>query len=421
MFLRLFVFLLSLSAAVYFGPQVTFSIQGKSVECHSALIVTLVASIYALNLILKLLCRKFVLLFSSGRTKLEKGIDDLQLAFSAILLKDRELAEKRLTRAKKNLGPVPLISWLEGQLKIQYNDIHAARAIFYSLCEREKNTTLGAYSLYKLSLKDGSRSDAINAINAILQISPNSSELLRKAIAISLQSSNFAEARKYLFHLSKFTKTISTISAVVNHEEGVYANNPILLQKAFDQDPGLTRNAILLANHLMADSEYSEARCVLSKSFLQSPHPEVFDKYVSCGKNLSPLESMNLAGKMIKRAPDSWISYYGLANLALEGKMFSLAFQNFLLAYRLESYDFIAEKLKETTALLKDLSESLTMQEILPTLLPQKHVDFVWKCKCCGNQEMEWMPVCDICDAIGEFYYGEQEKSIATAAPRATS
>ncbi|MDR3155590.1 MAG: hypothetical protein LBT90_00615 [Holosporaceae bacterium] len=411
MFLRvLLVFLLPLLAAMYFDFHVTFNAQGKSVECHPALVVLLFALIYGMYLILKSLCYKFISLFSSGKTKIEKGIDNLQLAFSAILLKDKKLAEECLTKAKKHLGCMPLVSWLEGQLKIQNNDIHAAKALFYSLCEKEKNTTLGAYSLCQLAMKDGSRSDAINAINAIIRIFPNSPELLLKAIAISLRGKEFTEARKYLAHLEKSGKTVHAVAAVINYEEGIDTGNPSFLHKAFDLNPALSNNALCLADHLMANGEYREARHVLIKSFHHSPHSEIFDKYISCGEDLSSMDSMNFAKKIIKKAPGSWMGYYGLANLALAEKMFPLAFQNFLLAYHREPYDFIVEKLKEAAALVKD-PKPPAMQEMLSSPLSPKHVDFVWKCGYCGNQEKIWMPVCNNCDAVAEFAYGEEEKS----------
>jgi HemY protein len=413
MFFRLLILLLSLLAAMYFGTNVILSTRGESViECHSAIVILLIAIVYFLYLCLQFLCRKFISLFSSGKTKSENGIDNLQKAFSAILLKDKKLAEECLAKAKKYLGPIPLVSWLEGQLKIQLDDIHAAKAMFYSLCEKEKGTVLGAYSLCQLAMKDGSRRDAINSIDAIIRIHPHSPELLLKAIAISIRSREFSAARKYMTHLSKFTKAIQSVSAVINHEEGAHKGNPKLLHKAFELNPGLTCNAICLADHLMAEGEYQEARYVLSKSFQQSPHPDVFDKYVFCGEDISGLDAINLAKKIIKKAPDSWIGYYGLAKLALTEKMFPLAFQNFLLAHRHGSYDFIVEKLKETAALLKD-PKSPEVLEILATPLPSKHVDFTWKCRRCGNRESEWMPLCGSCDAVAEFVYGEEEKSFS--------
>ncbi|MBO4405410.1 MAG: hypothetical protein J5821_01635, partial [Alphaproteobacteria bacterium] len=50
------------------------------------------------------------------KTDVRKGVDYLQEAFSGMLVKDHKTVLKSLNKAKKHLGEIPFISWLEGQL-----------------------------------------------------------------------------------------------------------------------------------------------------------------------------------------------------------------------------------------------------------------------------------------------------------------
>jgi hypothetical protein len=183
--IKLCFFALLLLSAVYFGGEVTIDFAGHSVCVHAAVVVFgCLLIIYLYGAVVSLFHGLVSLV--SGRSSSEKGIYNLQAAFFGLLLKDKSLTEKFVKKAKRHLGDIPLLSWIEGQLMLLRRDHHRAKSIFYALCEREKDTAFGAYGLCKIAIKDQSESEAINAIDAILKVSPNTSELVFQAIAIAL-------------------------------------------------------------------------------------------------------------------------------------------------------------------------------------------------------------------------------------------
>ena len=334
MFLTVLKLIISISlliSAIYIGGNVSFDIGGRVFEMHiAALVFFILTLLYIYGFILALF-RKIVSFFS-GKPSYEKGIDQLQMAFSGILLKDRTLTEKSLKKAKKYLGNIPIVSWIEGQLMLANKDYHKAKAIFYELSGKEKDTALGAYSICNLAIKDRSSSDAINAINSIIKLYPYAYELIFQAIVICLRNRNFVEARKYISSL-KETKKGMVVEAIIYFEEGTATNNSDLLKKAFKLAPELTENAIRYSEYLMKVGEYRSARKILMQSFKCVHVREVYKKYISCGKNLSDSDVLKLAEKIANEIPNSWMVYFEFANCALQNDMKKLAFQNFLKAY----------------------------------------------------------------------------------------
>jgi hypothetical protein len=83
-----------------------------------------------------------------------------------------------------------------------------------------------------------------------------------------------------------------------------------------------------------------------------------------------------------------------------------LAFQNFLKAYDLKSYNFIADKLIESAKMLNEPKPQEAIDVLASTLRSQK-VEFIWKCRHCGCQEKQWTALCRQCGRIAEYIYAE--------------
>ncbi|MDR1375251.1 MAG: hypothetical protein LBJ45_00350 [Holosporaceae bacterium] len=399
-FLKFVLFLALFSVAAYYGGSVSFGEASNSVDVHVAVVVLVIGALGYLLEKIHLLLRRICSIFC-GKPNHEKGLDNLQSAFSSMLLRDASSAAKFIGKAKKYLGDIPLISWLEGQMNLANNEEHAAKSIFYALSAREKKTVFGAHSLWQIAVKNKVDSDALSAINSILNIAPNSQKLILQAIAISVKSKNFSMARRRLSSLKKCTKS-RILEAIIHSEEGVFTRNIELVKKAFRLAPELTSNAIFYAELLAKDGEYRSARKVLRKTFKDFPTQEIFDRYISCGEDFSDVDRMKLAKKLLNEAPESWIGYFGLAKLLAQAGMLQQAFQNLLTAYNMEQYDFIANELTTVAVMLND-PKPTAAADILLNPLKSKRVVFLWKCAECGAEESRWAAVCGRCNGIADY------------------
>ncbi|GHT93576.1 hypothetical protein FACS1894122_08990 [Alphaproteobacteria bacterium] len=396
---KVLLFLLPLVAALYFGGNIVVDFCGESFSFH---IVIAVLACEALVIICCVLCsitRRIRDLFHE-HTDYEKGLSSLQLAFSGILLKDAGSAEYNIRKAKKHLGDLPIVGWIEGQICLANNEHHRAKSIFYSLCERENNTALGAYSLCQMAAQEKSAVDALNAINEILKIYPDSIELAFQAISVALRSHNYYEARRHIPAIRK-TKKAKVVEALVCSEEGMHTNDISLVVDAYELAPELIENSIYYVDFLIKEKRYKDARKALLKAYEKNPTMELFCRYISCEQDASNLDKIGFAEKAVDLSPLSWIGYYGLGEIAMHEGLYKIAFENLLLAYGKKHYNFIADKLVKSASSMTEKPQSAI--DILSSTLETENVEFVWKCKNCGSEDAKWISICPHCDRIAEY------------------
>ncbi|MCR5224895.1 MAG: hypothetical protein K6C34_02325 [Alphaproteobacteria bacterium] len=350
---------------------------------------------------------KKVISFFSGAPAHEKGLESLQEAFSALLLKDVSAVAGRLKKAKKFLGEIPIVSWLEGQLNLMNGDLHKAKSMFYSLSNRENHTAFGAYSLSQLAIKNGSYDDALNALDAVLKVQPKAEGFAKQAISIAIKNKKFDAAEEYVDFL-KSSSERNLVQAVILYEKSLLFDDKDLAKQAFKLAPQLETLSLHYANALLKEREYRDAQKVIARTFEIAPSQKLFQKYIECGEQLSIKDKMKLAEKLTCVAPESWIAYFGLAEMEVQEKMYQAAFQNLLVAYSKEQYDFIAKLLVDVAEKLEE-PKPLSAQEVLSRSLDVKHVVFVWKCSVCGQEESCWKTVCDCCNHVATFQFVEHE------------
>ena len=399
-FWKAFFFLLIFGLAIWSGGSVTVSVFEKSVEAHVWVIIFLAILLTYLYGFCKKLTKK-VCTFFCKEPNHETGMESLQIAFSGAMVKDFKLTEKYIAKAKKHLGNIPLISWIEGQWLLTKNDNHAAKAVFYALCEREKNTSLGAYGLCKIAQIERSQTDLINAINSVLKIYPDAIELRFQAVAASLKMQDFVEAKKHISAI-KQTKKGRLVEAVIYMEEGSLKSDLDLAKRAFKLAPQLSKNAMSYASMLLKAGECKAAQKVLFESFCHTQIKEVYGAYIACG---SPTiqEKLKRADKIMHAVPGNWIVHYGFAELAMEDGLIQMAFNHFLEAYQVEQYDFIADMLLRSAKMLENTNEQAVI-DVLSNPIKSEKVRFSWKCENCGYEDFSYSAICNNCDGISEYY-----------------
>ena len=395
----LFIFLLILS--LRYGEDVSVTAFGVSVNFHLSVLVLAVGIfglvISAIKNFLNSIFSKF------WKSPEEKGLENLQIAFSRMLLKDKsQKVEKYLEKSKKYLGNLPIISWLEGQFHLMKGEDHIAKGLFYSLFTQEKKTAFGAFGLYNLAVKENSPKDALLSIDSLSKFVPSPS-LCFTAITLALKNKNFEAAKKYIDGL-KNTKKFKIVRAILLSEEGFLKNDTDLLKKAFKIKPDFTENTLRYADALLQKEKIRKAKKILQESFELNPNLEIFKKYMSIEKR-EPLSKFLKYGEAFANlVSKSWVGYFGVAEIAMSEKIYPVAFSNFYKSYQNAPYDFIATKLLESAKLLNDPKPPEAIQ-ILSQPLPSQCANFTWECDHCGTIEKQWISICKNCSRIGEYQY----------------
>jgi len=327
-FVKLVFVVVLLLGAFFFDIRNSVSLMGR---CWSLPLWELLLAFFLLYYVCKF-CRyvslKLVSIFGI-KPDVRKGLDYLQEAFSSMLVKDHKTVWKALNKAKRHLGEIPFISWLEGQLCLIDGDSYKAKSLFFNLSSKEKNTVLGAYSLAQLSLQDRSDKESIEAIKAILKVYPNSKNFINQIISLSIKNKSIDDAAFYLQKLSDENK--NNIEAVIYFEKWKQSDDISDLKRAHKLAPQISDIAIAYADELLKQDEPKSAGKVLLMSFEQFPSVEIFQKYVQIDD-----DKIKRGEKLLQVASQSWVPYYGLAKICEKEDMWAIAFDYISKAYELD-------------------------------------------------------------------------------------
>lgn len=339
---------------------------------------------------LKFVLNRLISVFGM-KPDVRKGVDCLQEAFSGMLVKDHGTVWKALSKARRHLGEIPFISWLEGQLCLINGDTYKAKSLFFNLSSKEKSTVLGAYSLAQLSLQSRSDKESIEAIKAILDVYPDSQNFINQIISLHVKNGSLEEAFHYLRKLSDENKR--NIEAAIYFEKWKQNLDTSALKSAYKLAPHVSVIAIQYADELLKQGEKKSASKVLLRSFEKFPCIEIFDKYVSIESDL-----VRRGEKLLNIAPQSWVPYYGLAKICEKEDMLSIALDYISQAYKLARYSFIADELNRISSLQN-------RRELSVDLSQAKKVKFLWRCNQCGNHSSVWDSLCPCCLSMASYSY----------------
>lgn len=389
------VFILVLGT-FFFDVRCSVSLVG---QCWSFPVWALLSVLFLFVYICKI-CRvisdKLSLMFGV-KPDVRRGVNYLQEAFSGMLVKDHKVVWTALSKARKHLGNIPFISWLEGQLHLVDGDIYKAKSLFFNLSSKEKNTVLGAYSLAQLSLQNGSDKESVEAIKAILKIYPNAQTFISRIISLSAKNGNIDDAFYYLRKLSDDNK--QDIKSVLYFEKWKQSLKLSDLKESYKLAPQISDIAIMYADELVKLDEKKSASKVLLRSFEKNPSIEVFKKYVSVGT-----DKVKRGEKLLQIAQNSWIPYYCVAKLCEKEGIVSLAFDCISRAYELAHYSFIADELVKINAMQNGGEDLIDLSQA-------KNVKFEWRCRSCGSSSSTWISICPCCLSIASYSSVEVDES----------
>lgn len=378
--------------AFFLNIKTSVSFMGEAWSLDLWKLLAFIFGVICLYKLYRVVADKLCSLFGL-KADVRKGVDYLQEAFSGMLVKDHKTVLKSLNKAKKHLGEIPFISWLEGQLCLINGDAYKAKSLFFNLSSREKDTVLGAYSLAQLSLQDKSDKESVEAIKAVLKVYPDSQNFIDQIVSLSVKNGNIDDAFYYLRKLS--SKNKRNIEAVIYFEKWKQSAELSDLKQAHNLAPQISDIAVAYADELLKCDEKRSAEKALLRSFEQSPSVEILKKYISLGE-----DKVKRGEKLLDIAPQSWIPYYYLAKICVEEDMSALASDYISRAYDLAHYDFIADEWGKINALQNNGETLMNLSEV-------RSVKFFWRCEKCGDHSLKWRSVCPRCMSIATYSHTE--------------
>ncbi|MBE6446918.1 MAG: hypothetical protein E7015_00285 [Alphaproteobacteria bacterium] len=386
-------------AAYFLDINVSLSIDGR-VLSSPLWLVFVFCSCVCLLAKYSLKCWNKIVDFVSKKPDVYKGLEQLQIAFSGMLVKDLSGVKKALYKSKRHLGDIPMISWLEGQFSLMTGNTYEATSKFFKLSAEEKNTALGAYSLSQLAIENRSRREALHAIKVILKIHPEANTQIQTVIALCVKEGLFDDALSYLRKLDSCDR--EKIEGAIHYEQWCRNHDYKEIQKAFDRLKNIPRVAIACADEAINHGKTRYATKLLKKSFQKFPNKDVFDKYLALKR-----DSFSAARDLLNSVSESWVAYYEFAKILEIQEMNAQALNYFIKAYRCKNYELIANNIR----ILLQKVDDLSMFDI-PNLDTATQVKFSWICAKCHHEAGMWQSLCPICSSIATYEFLEQSPNL---------
>ncbi len=313
-----------------------------------------------------------------------------------MLTKDFTNVSKALKKAKRNLGDIPIISWLEGQFNLMKGNIFNAKAIFFKLSSIEKQTALGAYSLSQININNGNILESLELLKTVINVHPQADIQIKNLIAIFIKTQKFDDALHYIKNIE--SKKRKQIEGIIYYEKWKITDNNSELKKAYDLLPNIPDIVISYCNKLINSNKIKKAKKILEKSFKLFPSIDVFNKYISLYDN-----NLELAEHLLNLVPNSWIPYYGIAKLLKNEATYNQSLHYLIKAYQLNSYDFIAKEIQNLLPLIKKDESNIPEIDLSKTI----SVKLKWICNECSKESNNWISICPKCLALASYEFKE--------------
>lgn len=412
--INVFIFTLYFGLAIgsfFVSCNVDVNFEGIKFGFHLYELFIFTTLIFILKIFFDFTAQRIAKLFHKTDNSEKDIVNLIQAVLSAILLKDSYNAQKFLSKLKKFLGDSAFINWLEGNINLLRKNTHKAKALFYQASAKEKDSSLGAYSLCQIAMLNGDKTTEIETLEAMIDSASDKKVILIRLIVIEILSGKFDSAEFYLDCLKKEKyHSINRIEAIVKFCRANAATNGRfeLLKKAFSLAPDISEIAIAYAEELINIDEKNTAQKVLLETWEANTTKEVFWKYTKLGKDEK--ERLDLAYKMVAARNDSWIGYFEFGKMLLAKEKYEDAFRNFLTAYGKNKSQEIVNCLTELAPLLPN-PKPLSAKEVLDGNLEIQNIDMKFVCKTCKCISEKWHPICWKCQSIDSFEFVDVNKA----------
>lgn len=391
--------------------DINVNFEGIKFSFHIYELFVFTTLVFILKIFFNFTARRIARLFHRSDNHENDIVDLIQAVLSSILLKDSYNAQKFLGKLKKFLGDSAFINWLEGNINLLKKNTHKAKALFYQASAKERNSSLGAYSLCQIAMLNGDKTTEIEALEAMIESASDKKVILLRLIVIEILSGKFDSAEFYLDCLRKEKHpSINRIEAIVKfcRANASTSRRFKLFKKAFYLAPDISEIAIAYAEELINVGEKNSAKKVLLESWKANPTQEVFLKYTKLGKNEE--DCLDLAYKIVATRNDSWVGYFEFGKMLLAQEKHEDAFRNFLTAYGKNKSQGIVNYLTELAPLLPN-PKSLSAKEVLEGNLEVQNIDMKFVCKTCKCISEKWLPICEKCQSIDSFEFVDVNKA----------
>jgi len=348
----------------------------------------------------------------------EEGDRAIVAALAALAAGDGAGARRDLGRARRLVGPTPLVLLLEGHAARTLGDEAAARRAFERLAEAgPPGAFLGWRGLAALALEAGDVDGAAGAGRAALAMRPDAAWAKALVFDAAARAGDWPGALALLPKAKKGTDDALRRAVLLLGAAAAEADSKAALrmaEEAVELAPALAPAHALRVKLLAARGERRRAAAALERGMIAAPHPILADLVLEPAGGEDAAAVARRAEALAQAAGGAGEAELMAAEAARRAGLWAKARRHaqrareagledrrvFLLLAEVASGEFAGTEAARTEA-EQHLREA-------SAAAPEP----AWWCAACGERHEAWAPVCGACGGVGTLVWGQGARAL---------
>lgn len=344
-----------------------------------------------------------------------KSKDFILEAFNLIAAGDPQQALQVLEKAQELDKDDIFNPIFRAQAAFQQNNDKQAEQQFTALTHLEETRFIGYRGLAVLKNRQGKLEEAHYFLQQALRERPDSPWVLGQLFNWNVEHLSFNGAETILEqlriggHLSKAeTKRKKAVLLWVKAEHHLEKNEFDIFYEsvveALKLAPNLTYATLVLTKYYEESNRHSKGWKCLKKGYTVQPHPEYLDTFKELYAHKNPLERYQLAEELVASQKTHWVSYWLLAKLALEARMWGQTRLHLAALGKAQPDQLYYELMAE----VEKLEHPHHTDNIQALYVQAAHAPrpVTWECQNCHTQLAKWQAFCPSCHAFDQITWG---------------
>ena len=408
--------------------EVSFIWEGWRVVAPAPILI-LLAFIFGLVLILTFSLWRGLwitptrLMAAYKESRQERGYRALTQGMVAVAAGDANEAKRQAKRAEALLDAPPLTMLLAAQAAQLQGEEEAATAYFRDMLKSEETAFLGLRGLLIQAQKSGNNDEALLLVERAHRLKPKTSWVLNTMYDLHTSGHKWVEAARALDGLVKIgiverkvanrrkaaMELIQIAEARARGDEHARLVGSRLAHKlSRDWVP----SSIGLAETLADLNKTRQARRLIEKSWVKTPHPRLLEIYRRCLFEDNPIQRLNMIERLVAKNPSHPESRVALVEAMIEANLWGPARTHLMaLLEKGETINLCRLMAKLEEGENKDPDSSNDWLRRIPSAIP----DAKWCCGECDYESMDFLPNCPGCGCLGSFEWRDGTNSLNLA------